>query len=105
MYYKGLLVPKLEKRRQLVENMQVQLGHLNERCTWYEISRSYFWHNRTETMHEVVQISCKHCQLANCTCIMPSSMEELHNIPLCELFYRVPLDTLCKKLREGINMF
>lgn len=104
LYYKSLLVPKPEERRQLVENMHAQLGHLSEKHTLDEIKIRYFWHNRSETMNEVVQ-SCKQCQLAKRTGITLSSMEELHNIPVSEFFYRVALDTLCKKLRRGINNF
>jgi hypothetical protein len=100
LYYKCLSVAKPEERRRLVENMHAQLGHLNEKHTLDEIKIRYFWHNRSETMCEVVQ-SWKQCKLVKHTGIMPSNMGELHSIPICEFFSRVALDTLCKKTKKG----
>jgi hypothetical protein len=48
LYFKGLLVPRLEDRMGLVVRMHKDLGHFGEERTLVKICRRYFWHNRTE---------------------------------------------------------
>jgi hypothetical protein len=59
-YFKGLLVPKLEERMSLVNQMHEDLGHFGEQRTFAEICRRYFWHHRTEDVKAVVR-SCQQC--------------------------------------------
>jgi hypothetical protein len=42
LYFKGLLVPKLEERRSLVSQMHEDLGHFGEQRTLAEIRQRYF---------------------------------------------------------------
>jgi transposase InsO family protein len=88
LYFKGLLVPKPEDRME----MHRDLGHFGEERTLAEVCRRYFWHNRTENVKEVVRV-CQQCQMVRRTGGMRSEDEELKSIPVCDLFYRVALDT------------
>jgi len=42
LYFKGLLVPKLEERRSLVSQMHEDLGHFEEQRMLTEIRQRYF---------------------------------------------------------------
>ncbi len=56
LYFKGLLVPRLEDRMGLVVRMHKDLGHFGEERTLAEICRRYFWRNRTEDVKTVVKL-------------------------------------------------
>jgi len=56
LYFKGLLVPRLEDRMGLVVQMHKNLGHSGEERTLAEICKRYFWHNRTEDVKIVVKV-------------------------------------------------
>jgi len=92
LYFKGLLVPKPEERMTLVIQMHEDLGHFGEQKTLAEICQTYSWHNRTKDVRIVVRM-CQQCQLVRSMGSIRSEDEEMKSIPVCELFYRVALDT------------
>jgi hypothetical protein len=92
LYFKGLLVPKPEERMTLVIQMHEDLGHFGEQRTLVEICRRYFWHNQTKDVRTIVRM-CQQCQLVRSTGSIRSEDEKMKSIPVCELFYRVALNT------------
>ncbi len=92
LYFKGLLVPRLEDRMGLVVRMHKDLGHSGEERTLAEICRRYFWHNRTEDVKTVVKI-CQQCQMVRRVGSIRSEDEELKSIPICDLFHKMAMDT------------
>ncbi len=72
--------------------MHEDLGHLGEQWTLAEIRRRYFWHNRIEDVKTVVR-RCQQCQLVRSTGSIRFGDEQLKTIPICDLFYRIALDT------------
>jgi len=56
LYFKDLLVPRLEDRMGLVVRIHKDLGHFGEERILVEVCRRYFWHNRTEDVKTVVKI-------------------------------------------------
>ncbi len=85
-------MPRLEERRTLVVQMHEDLGHSGEQRFLAEICRRYFWHCRTEDVKSVVR-SCQQCQLVKSEGSIRSGDERLKSIPVCDLFYRVVMDT------------
>ncbi len=92
LYFKGLYVRKPEERMRLVSQVHEDLGHFGEQRTLAEICRRYFWHNQTDDVRIVVKM-CQQCQLVRSTSSIRSEDENMKSIPVCELFYRVALDT------------
>ncbi len=92
LYFKGLLVPRLEDRMGLVVQMHKDLGHFGEERILAEICRRYFWHNRTKDVKTVVKV-CQQCQMVRRMGSIRSEDEELKSIPICDLFHRVAMDT------------
>jgi len=90
--FKDLLVPRPEERVPLVRQMHEDLGHFGEHRTLAEVRRRYFWHNRTADVKVVVR-ECQQCQLVKSLSSLRSGDEHLKSIPVCDLFYRVALDT------------
>jgi len=86
------LVPKPEDRIGLVVQMHKDLGHFGKERTLTEVCRRYFWHNRTEDVKAVVRV-CQQCQMVKKMGSIRSEDEELKSIPVCDLFYRVAMDT------------
>ncbi len=89
LYFKGLLVPKPEDRIGLVVQMHKDFG---EERTLAEVCRKYFWHNQIEDVKAVVRV-CQQCQMVRRMGSIHSEDEELKSIPICDLFYRVAMDT------------
>jgi len=92
LFFKGLYVPRPEERRSLVVQMHEDLGHSGEQRILTKICRRYFWHHRTEDVKSVVR-SCQQCQLVKNEGSIRSRDQELKSIPVCDLFYRVAMDT------------
>jgi hypothetical protein len=92
LYFKGLYVPKPEDRLMLVTQMHEDLGHFGEQRTLAEICHRYFWNNRTECVKAVVK-TCRQCQLVKSEGSIRSGDERLKSILICDLFYRIALDT------------
>jgi hypothetical protein len=92
LFFKDLYVPRPEERRTLVVQMHEDLGHSGEQRFLAEICRRYFWHCRTEDVKSVVR-SCQQCQLVKSEGSIRSGDERLKSIPVCDLFYRVAMDT------------
>jgi hypothetical protein len=92
LYFKGLYVPKPEERVKLMSQMHEDLGHFGEQRTLAEICRRYFWNNRTECVKEVVKM-CQQSQLVRSVGSVRSGDKRLKSIPVCDLFYRIALDT------------
>jgi hypothetical protein len=92
LFFKTLLVPKIEERVSLVKRMHEDLGHFGEQRTLVEIRRRYFWHNRTADVKAVIR-GCQQCQLVKSSGSIRSGDEQLKSILVCDLFHRVALDT------------
>ncbi len=92
LFFKALLVPKLEEKVSLIKRMHEDLGHFGEQRTLVEIRRRYFWHNRTVDVKAVIR-GCQQCQLVKSSGNIQSGDEQLKSIPVCDLFHRVALDT------------
>ncbi len=92
LYFKRLLVPRPADRMGLVVQMHEDLGHSGEKRILAEVCRRYFWHNRTQDVKAVVRV-CQHYQMVKRTGSMRSEDEELKSIAVCDLFYRVAMDT------------
>ncbi len=86
-------MPKVEEIMALVIQMHEDLGHFGEQRTLAEIYRRYFWHNRTKDVKIIVRM-CKQCQMVRSMGSMRSEDEEMKSIHVCELFYRVALNTV-----------
>ncbi len=102
LFFKELLVPKPEERMSLVRRMHEDLGHFGEQRTLVEIRRRYFWRSRTADVKAVVR-ECQQCQLVKSSGSIRSGDEQLKSIPVCDLFYRIALDTTgpLPKTRSG----
>ncbi len=92
VFFKALLIPKPEERVSLVRRMHEDLGHFGEQRTLAKIRRTYFWHNQTVDVKAIVR-GCRQCQLVRSSGSIRSGDEQLINIPVCDLFHRVALDT------------
>jgi len=92
LYFKGLLVPRPTDRMGLVVQMHEDLGHSREERILVEVCRRYFWRNRTQDVKAIVRV-CQHCQMVKRTGSIRFEDEELKSIPICDLFYRVTMDT------------
>jgi hypothetical protein len=91
LFFKTLLVPKLEERLSLVKQMHEDLGHFGEQRTLTEVRRRYFWHSRTTDVKAMVR-GCEQCQLVRSSGSIRSGDEQLKSIPVYDLFHRVALD-------------
>jgi hypothetical protein len=85
-------VPKPEERMALVIQMHEDFAHFGKQRTLVEICRKYFWHNRIEDVKMVVKM-CKQCQMVRSMGSVRFEDEEMKSIHVCELLYRVALDT------------
>ncbi len=92
LYFKGSYVPKPEDRLKLVTQMHEDLGHFGEQRTLAKICHRYFWNNRIECVKAIVK-TCRQCQLVKNEGSIRSGDERLKSIPICDLFYRIALDT------------
>jgi hypothetical protein len=92
LFFKDLYVPKPDERRSLVLQMHANLGHSDEQRLLFEICRRYFWYCRTEDVRSMVR-SCQQRQLVKSEGSVRSGDERLKSIPICDLFYRVAMDT------------
>jgi hypothetical protein len=92
-YFKGLFVPKPEEKMALVVQMHEDLGHFGEQRTLAEICCRYFWHSKAEDVKTIVRM-CHHCQMVKRVGSIYLEDEEMKSIHVCELFYRVVLDTM-----------
>ncbi len=75
-----------------MSQMHEDLGHFGEQRTLAEICRKYYWNNRIECVKAVVRM-CQQCQLVRSVGSVRSGDEQLKSIPVCDLFYRIALDT------------
>jgi hypothetical protein len=92
LFFKDLYVPDSDERRSLVLQMHEDLGHSGEQRLLSEIYRRYFWYCRTEDVRSMVR-SCQQCQLVKSEGNVRSGDERLKSIPICNLFYKVAMDT------------
>jgi hypothetical protein len=77
----------------LVVQMHKDLGHFGEKRTLAEICKRYFWHNMTKDVKIIVKV-CQQCLMVRRMGSIHSEDEELKNIPVCDLFYRIAMDTV-----------
>jgi len=83
---------KTQGKKVLVKNIHKEIGHFNERRTLAEVKKRFFWHDRTKSLRMVVR-QCQRCQLAKSSGNFSSSIEEMKSNHVCDLFYKVALDT------------
>jgi hypothetical protein len=104
IYFKGLFVPKSEEKKTLLIQMHKDLGHFKKQKTLAEICWRYFWHSRIEDVKTVVRM-CQHCQMVRKVGSIRSENGKLKNIHVCELFFRVAMDTpLLPKPKQETNI-
>ncbi len=48
LFFKNLMVSKLEERKALVKDIHEEIGHFSERRTLIEVKKRFFWHDRTK---------------------------------------------------------
>ncbi len=77
----------------LVIQMHEDLGHVGEQRTLTKICHKYFWHNKIKDV-KTIMIMYQQCQMVKRMGSMRSEDEEMKNLHVCELFYKVVLDTL-----------
>jgi hypothetical protein len=92
LFFKDLVVLKPEDKQVLVKNIHEEIGHFSEGRTLVEVKKTFFWHDKTESMRMVVR-QCQRYQLAKSSRSIISGIEEMKNIPVYDLFYKVALDT------------
>jgi hypothetical protein len=93
LFFKNLMVPKLEERKALVKDIHEEIRHYNEGRTLAEVKKRFFWHDKIEFVRTMVR-QCQRCQLAKSSRSIKSSIEEMKNILVCDLFYKVALNTI-----------
>ncbi len=54
LMFKGLVVPRPNEFRQLILDLQNEIGHFSEGKTLSKVNRCYFWHNRTKEVKAMV---------------------------------------------------
>jgi len=94
LFFQNLVVPKLIERRMLIEKIHEEIKH-------FGVKKRFFWHDRIEAVKKFIS-ACDKCQLAKQFGNMRSGIEEMKNIPICDLFYHVALDTV-RPLLETTN--
>ncbi len=92
LYFRDLYVPKPEERTPLVTQIHEDLGHAGEERTLTEVCRRYFWHHRIGDVRTVVK-TCQRCQMVRRLGSVRSKDEQMKNIPVCDLFHQVAMDT------------
>ncbi len=93
LFFQNLVVPKLIERRMLIEKIHEEIKHFGAMWTLAKVKKRFFWHDRIEAVKKFIS-ACDKCQLAKQSGNMRSSIEEMKNIPICDLFYHVALDTV-----------
>jgi hypothetical protein len=88
-----MVVLKFEERKALIKDIHKEIRHFSERRTLIEVKKRFFWHDRTETVIVVLR-QCQCCQFAKNSRSIKLGVEEIKNIPIYDLFYRVALDTI-----------
>jgi hypothetical protein len=91
LYFKGLLILKLEERKCIVLEMHHKIGHFGHHSTFVEVYKRFYWHNQMKQVRMVVK-ACKECQMVKCIGNIKYDVEDLKNISIYDLFYRVELD-------------
>jgi hypothetical protein len=91
LYFKGLLILKLEERKCIVLEMHHEIRHFGQHQTFAKVYKRFYWHNQTKQVKMVVK-ACKECQMVKCTRSIKYDVEDLKNIPIYDLYYRVELD-------------
>ncbi len=66
-----------------------------------KVKKRLFWHDRIESVRTVVR-QCQCCQLAKSSRSIRSGIEDMKNILVCDLFYKVALD-IARRLPESKN--
>ncbi len=96
------MVPKPEEKKALVKDIHEEIGHFNEGRTLAEVKKNFFWHDRIEFVRMVVR-QCQCYQLAKSPRNIRLSNEELKDILVCDLLYRVALDIIgpLPKTKDG----
>jgi hypothetical protein len=78
-------------RKVLIKSIHEEMGQFSEGRTLVEVEKRFFWHDRSESMRMLVR-QCQHCRLAKSLENIKSGIEEMKNIPIYDLFYRMALD-------------
>jgi hypothetical protein len=91
LFFKELVVLKLEERRIVIEKIHEEIRHFGELWTFAKIIKHFFWHEKIESIKAFVK-ACDKCQLAKQFHNMRFGIEEMKSIPICDLFYDVVFD-------------
>jgi hypothetical protein len=89
------------KKRMLIEKIHKEIGHFGEMRTLVKVKKRFLWHDITEFVKKFIKI-CEKCQLVEQSENMKSSLKEMKNIPICNLFYHVTMD-IARPLPNSTN--
>jgi hypothetical protein len=76
----------------LIEKIHEEIKHFGAMWTLADVKTTFFWHDKTEAVNKFIS-ACDKCQLAKPFRNTRASIEEMKSIIICDLFYRVALDT------------
>jgi hypothetical protein len=65
-----------------------EIGHFGKNKTFANVCKIFYLHNYIKQMHLVVR-TCKKCHLVKCTGSIWYDVEDLKNILVCDLFYKI----------------
>jgi hypothetical protein len=60
LFFPNMVVPRLEKRKKLIEKIHEEIGHFGEMRTFTKVKKRLFWHDRPEFDKKSIKI-CEKC--------------------------------------------
>jgi len=85
------VVPKLEKRDEIMNLIHEEIRHFNEQRNLVEVKKN-FWHNIIKSFRKLIR-KCKWCEMVKKSRSMRLRIVEMKNTSICDLFYQVALKT------------
>ncbi len=55
MFFQNLVVPRLAKRRMLIEKIHEQIGHFGAMQTLAEVKKRFFWHDKIKVVKKFIR--------------------------------------------------
>lgn len=91
LYFRKMMVPEPKQNNNIVLEMHQEICHFGEQQTLVEICKRFYQHKCMEQVKEMVK-ACKECQMVKRIGNIRLDVEDLKNIPICDLFYIVALN-------------
>jgi hypothetical protein len=92
LFFQNLVVRRPLEHRMLLEKIHEKIRHFGAMQTLVEVLKRFFWHAKTKAIKKFIR-DCENCQLTKQSRNMRFGIKEMKSIPICNLFYRVTLDT------------